>query len=323
MAFWRWTVLFPASLVFGTWVTGLCAQSPPAIITIVVPYAAGAGSDRLGRLTAAALEKMLGQPVAVSNIVGDGGVAGMDFVAEAPPNGTTIGLALSTPIVAATLLRRQRAYDVFKDFDWLTIIGTYGNAMVTLATGPANFSAWLSSAQSSQVPLRYGSAGVGSAGHFAGEYLHLEQGANIVHVPFATMTEAYAALAAGQLSVLFDGVPNASQATTANKTSLLAVTTESRLRNLPAVPAFGEIFPKQSFLVWAGLVAPPGMPAASRERLTKAIVALYADQGFLAQLRDLGIEVVGVHDRQAFLYVENDFIRQARMIAKIRTAAPN
>jgi tripartite-type tricarboxylate transporter receptor subunit TctC len=299
---------------------GAQASLPP--ITLVVPYAQGGTADRIGRLTATKLALLLRQTVNVLNIVGGSGVTGTDFMAAAPPNGSTIGLAVSTPIVAATLLRRQKAYDVFRDFDWISVIGTYANAMVVPASAPSTLDAWLRAARMSPAPVRYGTAGVGSSGHFAGEFLRFEQQANLLHVPFDIMSDAYAELDAGQVAAIFDGVPNAAANVSANR-RLLAVTSERRQVSLPDVPAFGETWAEQNFVVWSGIVVPPRLPAQMRERLRKAMAEVHADPSYVARLRELGVEVVGLQGRQALLYVEDDFIRQARLIARIRTDSRN
>lgn len=301
---------------------GAQAKASPAI-TLVVPYARGGAADRLGRVTAAALQKSLMQPVSVLNVADGNGVAGTDHIAEASPNGLVIGVAHSTPIVAATLLRRQKAYDVFRDFDWITIIGTYAAALVVRVNAPDSLTAWLDMARTSALPLRYGTGGVGTPGHFAGEFLRLEQGAKLQHVPFATVPEAYAALDAGHIAALFDGVPNASKSGTLNNRKLLAVTSEHRHSSLPELPSFGELWPRQHFVVWTGLVAPPGLPTPVRARLAHAAAQLFDDAAYLASLRELGVDILALHDRQAVLYVEEDFLRQARLIARMRSEPPN
>ena len=132
-------------------------------VRLIVPYPEHGASDRLGRLLATFLERYLDTTVNVVNVLGMGGVTGMDAVASAAADGRTLGLAVSTPIVSATLLKRPRAYDVFRDFDWLGIVGTYANAMAVAADAPATLAAWIEWARAQHRPLRYATAGAGTA----------------------------------------------------------------------------------------------------------------------------------------------------------------
>ena len=113
----------------------LHAQARPPI-RLIVPFAQGGTADRIAREVAVHLGRHLDAPMEVHNILGEGGVLAMDAVSSAKPDGRTLGLANSTPIILATLLKRQRSYDVFRDFTWVAILGTYANAMVVRSRDP-------------------------------------------------------------------------------------------------------------------------------------------------------------------------------------------
>ena len=159
-------------------------------VRLIVPNPEHGASDRLGRLLAPFLERYLDTTVSVVNIPGMGGVTGMDAVAAAAADGRTLGLAVSTPVVSATLLKRPRAYDVFRDFHWLGIIGSYANAMTVAADAPATLPGWIEWARTQRRPLRYATPGVGTAAHLTGEFLRQTEGLDLLHEAFSVMTDA-------------------------------------------------------------------------------------------------------------------------------------
>ena len=294
------------------------AKSDP--VRLVVPYATNGAADRLGRVVATFLERYLDTTVEVVNVVGMDGVAGMDQVASAPADGRTLGLAVSTPIVSATLLKRPRAYDVFQDFDWLGIVGSYANAMVVRAEVASGLAAWIEWARTQRRPLRYATAGTGTAAHFAGEFLRQTTGLDLVHEPVATLAEAYPRLDERALAIVFDGVPGAIDNLTRAR-RIVAVTSQKRDPRLPEVPALAETYPGQSFLVWAGIVAPPNLPGPVRARIARAVAAALNDSLLRTRLVEQGVDVVALTGRKAVDFVEEDFIRKAALLAKFPPAA--
>ena len=289
-------------------------------VRLVVPFAEQGTADRLGRLLATFLERYLDTTVNVVNVPGMGGVTGMDAVATAAADGRTLGLAVSTPIVSATLLKRPRAYDVFRDFAWLGIVGTYANAMAVAADAPATLPAWIEWARTQRRPLRYATAGTGTAAHFTGEFLRQTEGLDLVHEPFTTVADAYPKLDERSLAIVFDGVPSAidNQARTRR---IIAVTSLKRHPRMPDVPALAETFPGQAFVVWAGLVAPPQVPAPLRARIGRAVAAALSDSLLRSRLVEQGVDVVALTGERAVDFVEQDFIRKAALLAKLPAAA--
>ena len=289
-------------------------------VRLIVPAPENGAADRLGRLLATFLERYLDATVNVVNLPGMGGVTGMDAVATATADGRTLGLAVSTPIVSATLLKRPRAYDVFRDFDWLGIVGTYANAMVVSADAPSTLASWVEWARAQRRPLRYATPGAGTAAHFSGEFLRQTEGLDLVHEAFTTVADAYPKLDDRSIAVVFDGVPAAidNQARTRR---IIAVTSLKRHPRMPDVPALAETFPGQSFVVWAGLVAPPQMPAPLRARIGRAVAATLSDSLLRSRLVEQGVEVVALTGERAVDFVEQDFIRKAALLAKLPAAA--
>jgi tripartite-type tricarboxylate transporter receptor subunit TctC len=297
------------------------APSPAAVastITFILPASEGGSADRIGRIVAKALARALQAQVQVKTIPGGLGITGTNAIARAPRDGSTLGLGLSTPMAGGKLLSRTAAYNPIDSFDWLAIIGTYGIAMIVRQDHPAkSLLDWLALARASPNPLRYGTGGAASAAHIAGEFLHVEQHANMVHVPFGTNAQAYAALASGDIDVLFDGIPSSRVAADPARFRILAVTSEKRDPRLPDAPAFGEIWRNQHFELWAGIVAPNPLPSEQRSRIAAAIGVMLADKSLVTELQDTGINWLGLAGDGAGQFVRDDIVRKAKQIGDL------
>ncbi|MEO6927771.1 MAG: tripartite tricarboxylate transporter substrate binding protein [Casimicrobiaceae bacterium] len=299
------------------------AQAPnprlsPAAITLIVPSDESGAAGRIGRVVADALARHLHASVRVHNLPGLSGVTGTNAIASAAADGATLGLAFSTPMIGAKLFSRAVSYNPLQDFAWLALFGTYSYALVVRADDPSRtFDEWLTRARAAHAPLRYGSNGVASAAHIAGEYLRVQQHANLLHTTIATSSQGYAALAAGDINALFDGTPSAIAAANARQFRVLAVTSGTRDPLFAKTPAFGEIFADQHFETWVGIVAPADLQPAARQRLVAGIGGLLADVALRARLAALGITWLGLSGHDADQYVRDDIVRKAQQIAAV------
>ncbi len=291
--------------------------SAPGPIKLIVPAAPGGSLDRLGRIVADALSRILESPVDVQNMPGDGGVTGMNAVAAAPGDGTVLGLANSTAIIGGKLLSRSARFNPIEDFDWLTILGTYPNAMVVAQRSPArDITEWLELARKAPTPLVYASAGTGSAGHLAGAYLRVEKGARLTHTVVDNLDDGYKLLGEGFIDVLFDGAPNAMTEVRLRDHRILAVTSEKRVQGLPGVPSFGELW-QRSFDIFVGIVAPKALAQNAYARLAPAVGVLLSEPAHANSLRAAGLNFLGLSGRGTRAYIENEFLRNAQLIAAL------
>jgi tripartite-type tricarboxylate transporter receptor subunit TctC len=297
------------------------AEPAPAPITLIVPAPEGGSGDRVAHVVAQELETVTEVPVQLRYIPGLYGVAGLNAVAHAGKDGKTLGLSLSTPLIAGKLLSGQADYNPVDDFDWLAILGSYGNAVVVRADNPAlTMADWVRRAGTAPKALRYGMAGTASAGHLAGEYLRTEHNARLVPVPYESVAQAYAQLASGELDVLFDGVPSAMVNARGSDFRVLAVTSAKRDPSMPKVEAFGEIWPGQHFDIWAGVIAPQGLAPEARARLAAAVSVMLLDKELPGKLATLGFTFIGLGGADARQFVRDELVRQAGMIARLAIA---
>ncbi len=288
-----------------------------AAITLIVPNPQGGSTDEVARVVATALRDIGGTPVTLAYVVGNAGIDGTNAIAAAAADGRTLGIAVSTAIVAGKLLTRSARYDPLRDFDWLAIFGTYPNAMLIPASSPARTMAeWLDFARRAPTPLHCGTFGRGSAGHLAMGFLRKEEGANIEHVQVQSMDASYARLDDGTLDVLFDGVPNVVARLASGRYRALAVTSALRVTALPDIPAFGEIWKGRSFEVWVGMIAPKGLPVPIYSELAAQLGVLCNEAQYVERFRPAGIRFVGLTGKAAREFIEADFIRTARLVAE-------
>ena len=288
---------------------------PSVAVTFVVPAPEGSASDRIARIVAKALAGVLESPVQVKNLPGVEGVTGTNAIARADRDGRTLGLGVGSAMVGGKLLSRVAEYNPLDSFDWLAILGTYANAVVIHQNHSAKtFAQWIAAARASPRPLRYATVGLATTGHIAGEFLHVAQHANLVHVSMPVTAQAYAALANGEIDMLFDSVPAARTAAKSGPFRIVAVTTQSRDPLLPDVPAFGESWRDQQFYAWVGIIAPDHLPADVRSRLAAAVGVVAADPRVVSALRDAGLGWLGLAGNDASQFVRDELVRQAKQI---------
>lgn len=289
-----------------------------------MPSPAGGSADKVGHIVATQLEAILGRPIRVENVYAGGAVGGTNAIAAASPDGSTLGLAVSTAMIGGRLLVRDARYNPTEDFVWLAILGSYPNAMVIPARDPARTLAqWLDAKRGSPRPLVAGSFGPGSAGHLASSYLRVEHGINIVPRYIDTLTNGYALLSSGEIDLLFDGVPNAVAELPKSGHRAIAVTSLEPVAAFPDVPSFGRVWPGVSFEVWLGLVAPKGLAEEARQRLVSAVAVLLLEPRHAESLRAAGLRFRGIGAGHALAFVEDEVLRTARLISRLgETTAP-
>lgn len=260
-------VLAVAAFGAATENTALAQAYPARPIRIVVPYAPAGGSDITLRIVQANAAERLGQPLVVDNRPGGGTLIGTRAVANATPDGYTLGVMDPAFLVNPTLMRDAR-YDPLKDFAAITLFTVTPLMLVVPPSFPARtVQALIDAAKAQPAKLNYGSPGDGSAGHIAMEQFRSAFGLQIVHVPYKGAGPAVAAIVGNEVPMLFAG-SGVTPFVQDGRLRALAATSAKRVATLPAVPTFAELgFPQINVQTFAGLVAPAGTPAAAIHRL--------------------------------------------------------
>jgi tripartite-type tricarboxylate transporter receptor subunit TctC len=242
---------------------------PSKPIRLVVPFAPGGSSSIVARSVALEMEKGLGQSIIIENKGGGGGNIAMSEVARAEPDGYTliighVGSLAMTPFITPNL-----GYDVNRDFAAVSLLAKVPNIFVVHADVPAkDLREFLALAKAKPGQLYYGSAGNGSAGHLAMEYLKLLSGAQIQHVPYKGTGPNLVDLVAGRTQATSAGTPPLMPHVKAGKLRVIAAGTSRRLPALPNVETVAEQgFPGFEASQWYGLNAPAKTPPEIIKRL--------------------------------------------------------
>jgi len=286
-------------IILGSGLLALSFQAvaqtfPERPIKILQGFAPGGNADAIARAVGLEMGKGLGQSMVVEAQAGAGGTIAATTVARAKPDGYTLLLATGGHAVAGALYNNL-AYRTVQDFEMVSTITYFPFLVVVPANSKfVNLTALLSTAKANPEQLSYGSAGIGSTHHLAGELLASMSKAPIMHVPYKGDSASLTALLAGDIPMII-APPTAVMANIkAGKLRALATTGPQRWPGLPDVPTVAEQgVAGYDVRSWAGLMAPAGTPRAVIERLNAEVQKILPIPAVKTRLEDMGGEVRG------------------------------
>ncbi|MFZ9501376.1 MAG: Bug family tripartite tricarboxylate transporter substrate binding protein [Beijerinckiaceae bacterium] len=252
----------------------LAQDFPNRPLKLLVPYAAGGGTDAIARLVAQAVSERLGQTMVVENNGTAGGNIATQIAASSPPDGYTVLMANQGPMVVNPHLFKNMKVDPLAAFDPVTLITSAPLALVVPAKSAKKTAAdFFDFAKKNPGKLSYGSAGNGSASHLATVLLAQVSGIQAVHVPYRGAGPALNDLVSGQTDFMVTTMPSVAGLIESGVVRALGVTTSTRTPTLPDVPTLNEAGAKgYETGAWYGFVVPKGTPAPIIERLRKATI---------------------------------------------------
>lgn len=270
------------------------AAFPEKPITVVVPYPPGGATDILARKLAGPMGQRLGQPVIVENKAGAGTAIGAAFVAKSAPDGYTLLISSNTTFTVNAALKNSLPYDLQKDFESVGLIGSSPLVLLAHPKVPANtVKELIALSHKDGKGLNFGSFGVGTTAHMAGEMFKVMTSANMVHVAYRGSAPAMTDLIGGQIPLTFDTNVAAMPQMATGKVKAIAVTSRQRSPQMPQVPTVAEAgFPDYEMVPWIGYVGRRGMPAEVSARLSKAIKDCLSDPAVKAELQKVGLDVL-------------------------------
>jgi tripartite-type tricarboxylate transporter receptor subunit TctC len=235
---------------------------PTKPIRLVVPFAPGGSSTIVARSVAAEMEKGLGQSIVIENKGGGGGNPAMQDVARADPDGYTLLITHIGSLALNPYLYSNLPFDVNRDFVHVSLLAKVPNIFVVHESVPAkDLREFLALARAKPNQLYYGSAGNGSAGHLAMEYLKMVTGANVQHVPYKGTGPMLQDLLGGRTEATSAGTPALLPHIHSGKLRAIAVGTQKRIPALPDVPTVAEMgYPEFETSQWYGVLVPAGTP---------------------------------------------------------------
>lgn len=289
---------------------------PDKTVRIIVPYPAGGATDNLGRLAGQALQQALGQAFIADNRGGGGTTIGTRALATSGADGYTLGMVDSTFAINPGLLGTRLPYDTLKDFTPICLIATAQFVLVTHPSVPTpDLASFIARAKAAPGTMAYGSAGVGSGPHLAGEQLAQQAGLKVTHIPYRGGGTVITDLLGGQVQFGFATVPTLAEHIKAGKLRALAVTGGHRAPQLPDVPTFVEAgLPAVDTMPFFGLVGPAGLPQGVVDRLSQTLVASIRQGDMQKRLREMGFDPVGSTPEEFSQRIRQEVVKWTELI---------
>lgn len=247
---------------------------PNRVVTLIVPFSPGASTDIVARLIAQKLTAAWGQTVVVENRPGASGAIGLSAIARSAADGHTLGMMIVSHATNAALLGNKAPIDLVKDFAHIGQVVSQPYLLVINPSLPVrSVPELIALAKSRPGAVTYGSSGVGSVLHLAGELLAAQTRIRITHVPYKGAAPALSDVAGGHIAMLFTSRMSAQPLLAAGKVRALAVTSTERAAGAPEIPTLQEAAKLASYEVngWYGVCAAAGTPPALVERLNRDI----------------------------------------------------
>ena len=303
-----------AALALALSTAALAQQYPAKPVRIVVPFAPGGGSDFTGRLIAQKLSERVGTSFIVENRPGAGGNLGATEVAKAAPDGYTLLLAYHQHTVNAAL-NPKLPYHPVNDFTPITQLTSAGHMLVVNPNSPAkNLAEFIEWTKNFQGALNFGSAGIGSGGHLAGELYKLMTGVKAEHIPYKGAGPAMADLIAGQYHFNFSGLQGSQVQVRAGRLRAIAVTTPKRIPSNPDLPAMAEALPGFEVVGWYGVIGPPNMPQPLVAKLHAELVRILHQPDVKTRIEADGSEPVGSSPDEFRRFMHADQTKWAKVV---------
>ena len=292
------------------------AQAWPAkSVKIVVPFVAGGTTDVVARLLGQKLTEAWGQSVVVENRAGAGGNIGADAVAKAAPDGYTLLMTSGSIVTANQHLYKVLPFDPARDFAPITEVATGPQVVAVSAGVPVqSLRDLIAYAKANPGKLNFGSAGVGTQTHLAGENFFYAAGIEATHVPYKGEASVINDLMGGQIQMATPNLGAAISYIQAGKLRALAVTSPERIPQLPDVPAVAEVLPGFENAGWFGLMAPTGTPQEVVDRVYRDSARILASEEFRAKLAQQGMRPVGNTPAEFAAMIRAESARWAKVI---------
>ncbi|HTD89486.1 MAG TPA: tripartite tricarboxylate transporter substrate binding protein [Burkholderiales bacterium] len=290
-------------------------EFPRKSIRIIVPYPPGSSGDVMMRLLSQRLSDAFRQPVIIDNRAGGGGIVGAELVAKAAADGYTLFFTAINHVTNVALYSKL-PFDAQRDFAAVSLVADVPVILVAHpATGFKTTKDLIDAAKAKPRQLNFGSAGGGTGGHLAMEMFMRAAGINLTHVPYKGATPALTDVVAGQVQVLFTGVPPTLPFIKEGRLNPLVISGAKRSPTLPNTPSMQDIgMLKSDVQVWFGLVTRAGVPKPIVRQISTEVARLMREPEMMAKFAAQGIDPVGSTPEEFEQTIRRDFERLPRLI---------
>jgi tripartite-type tricarboxylate transporter receptor subunit TctC len=274
--------------------TAAAQEWPDRPIHLIVPFPAGGSADVQSRVIAEALSAAVGQPVVVDNRPGAGGNIAAAEAAHASPDGYTLFMATTGTQASNISVYKALAFDPVKDFAPLTLVTLNPQLIVSAPKyGDIDFGGLVAKLKDAGASASFGSSGIGSATHIAGELFNRVTGAAMVHVPYRGQSPALNDLLGNRIDVVFPLVADVFSMLQDAQLKAIAAMNEQRAKSLPNIPTTAELgYPKIVLSpIWTALYTNAGTPAPIIDRLNRELVKIISSRAFVDRFEAAGYEI--------------------------------
>jgi len=311
----RRAMLIGCGLAFAS--SGARAENYPShAVKIVVPFPAGGSNDIIARILAQRLSERTGQQFFVENRGGAGGNIGAEAVAKASADGYTLLLTAPPPLTTNIALYKNLSFDPARDFAPVALLATVPIVLMVHPSLPVkNVQELVALAKAKPGTLNFGSSGIGSTNHLAGELLKRMTDIDIVHVPYKGAAPAMNDLIAGHIPMMFDNMPAVLPQVQGGAVRAIAIAGAKRASALPSVPTVAEqaVEGFEAFS-WFGLVAPAKVAAPVLETLLRGVEAILKMPDVQKRLAELGAEPGAVSGAEFGKFLADDTAKWTKII---------
>ncbi len=289
---------------------------PNKPIRLIVPYAAGGGTDVMARAFAQRLASALSVQIVVENRTGAGGNIAASAVAKAAPDGYTLFFGAAGPLAVNPALYDKLPFDPVKDFAPIGLVGSMALFLTVPASMPVkSVKDLVALAKAKPGQLNYASAGIGGTTHLAMEVLKTETGANLTHVPYKGTAAGVADMLGGNIQVIFDAWTSTSPHVESGKLKYLAVSTSARSTLAPQVPTMAESgFPGFNVFVWYGILAPAGTPSEVVDKVGRETLKVMAQPELKEAFARLGMEPMSGGPEPFGAFIRSETVKWAKIV---------
>jgi tripartite-type tricarboxylate transporter receptor subunit TctC len=317
-------------LALATGVSALACQAqtaryPDRSVKIFVGFAAGGGTDVAARILAQKLTEALGQSVVVENRPGASGMIATEMVAKSPADGYTLLMGSQTTLAVAPSLYRKFSIDASRDFAGVAMAGVSPLVLVVHPSVPVrSVQDLIALARSKPGAINFGSGGLGTTPHMAGELFSIQAGVKMVHVAYRGEAPAINDLLGGQLHLIFANLSAVIGNVRAGSLRALAVTSAQRAATAPEIPTIAEAaLPGFDAATWFALVAPAATPRDIVLRLNAEVTRLVAQPETQQRFADLGMSIAAGAPDALDAYMRSEIGKWSQVIKDADVRAPD
>lgn len=266
---------------------------PTRPVTLVVPFAPGGPTDTVARMLGERLQAQWKQPVVIDYKPGGGTMVGTQFVARAPADGYTLGMAISAHMINPAL-QPKMPYDTQKDLAGVALVAqAHFGLFAHPSVAAGSIAELVAYARQNPGKLSYATPGIGTGTHLAGEMMEATAGIHMVHIPYRGSAPAQQDVIAGRVPLLFDVQFSAMPFVRDGKLKLLGLASPKRSPQTPEVPLIAETLPGFSAMSLIGVIAPSTTPRALLDRISADIATAVRSPEMGTRMAQLGMEPVG------------------------------